>query len=201
MNKLNTQKSKKFVKQNEVEETTSKDDTLNHIIEFDVKNLERIFKENNQRVSTLKEKNKAASEKSGEVLRSRQEEKEIRGQIKNLEAKKAQLLARNKKILESKSFKELGYKNKTEPFQKLGIESKDYVVIPIPKMVTRLTDVFEEEKRLKIDIDGNSHYAVYTNDVASGRINTCEDVESYDSVLLVPITSLNKAKQLSFFQS
>ena len=160
---------------------------------FDVKNLERIFKENNQRVSTLKEKNKAASEKSGEVQRSRQEEKEIRGQIKNLEAKKAQLLARNKKILEAKSFKELGYKNKTEAFQKLGIESKDYVVIPIPKMVSRLTDVFEEEKRLKIDIDGNSHYAVYTNDVATGRINTCEDVESYDSVLLVPITSLNKA--------
>ena len=90
------------------------------------------------------------------------------------------------------TLRELGYKNKTEAFQKLGIESKDYVVIPIPKMVTRLTDVFEEEKRLKIDIDGNSHYAVYTNDVASGRINTCEDVESYDSVLLVLITSLNK---------
>ena len=159
---------------------------------FDVKNLERIFKENNQRVSTLKEKNKTASEKSGEVLRSRQEEKEIRTQIKNLEAKKAQLIARNKKISEAKSFKELGYKNKIEAFQKLGIESKDYIVIPVPKTVTRLTDAFEEEKRLKIDIDGNSHYAVYTNDVASGRINTCEDVENYDSVLLVPITSLNK---------
>lgn len=159
---------------------------------FDVKNLEQIFKDNNQRVSTLREKNKTASEKSGEVLKSRQEEKEIRAQIKALEAKKAQLVAKNKKIIDSKSIKELGYKNKIEAFQKLGIESKDYIVIPVPKSVTKIKDIFEEEKRLKIDIDGNSHYAVYTNDVAIGRINTCEDVASYDSVLLIPIASLKK---------
>lgn len=159
---------------------------------FDVKNLEQIFADNNQLVATLRQKNKVATEKSDEVFKRRQEEKEIKAQIKELETKRAQLRAKNKKISEAKTLKELGYKNKADAVNKIGMQSLDYIVIPVPKEVLHIRDAFAEEKKVKIEIDSNTYYAAYTNDIAAGRINTLDEKADIDSVLLVPISSLKK---------
>ena len=136
---------------------------------FDVKNLEQIFADNNQLVATLRQKNKVATEKSDEVFKRRQEEKEIKAQIKELETKRTQLRAKNKKISEAKTLKELGYKNKADAVNKIGMQSLDYIVIPVPKEVLHIRDAFAEEKKVKIEIDSNTYYAAYTNDIATGR--------------------------------
>ena len=159
---------------------------------FDVKNLEQIFADNNQLVATLRQKNKVATEKSDEVFKRRQEEKEIKAQIKELETKRTQLRAKNKKISEAKTLKELGYKNKADAVNKIGMQSLDYIVIPVPKEVLHIRDAFAEEKKVKIEIDSNTYYAAYTNDIAAGIINTFDEKADIDSVLLVPISSLKK---------
>ena len=159
---------------------------------FDVKNLEKIFSDNNQMVATLKQKNKKATEKTEETFKQKQSEKEKREKLKALEEKRTKLKASAKQIAAAKSIKDLGYKNKQDVVRKLEISSKDYIVIPIKSGVRKLSELFSDEKRLKIELNGNQFYAAYNNDVATGRINHIENDPDVDAVLLVPINDLKK---------
>ena len=138
---------------------------------FDAKNLERIFEENNQMVVNFRQKNKVATAKSGEVLKKKQEEKEIRAQLQELEEKRNLIKSKNKKIREATSLRDLGYKSKEDAIKKLSIDAKDYIVIPIAKDVSCISDIFAEEKGLKVEVDENTYFASYINDVATGRKN------------------------------
>ncbi len=159
---------------------------------FDAKNLERIFEENNQMVVNLRQKNKVATAKNGEVLKKKQEEKEIRAQLKELEEKRKLIKSKNQKIREATSLRDLGYKSKEDAIKKLSIDAKDYIVIPISKDVSCISDIFAEEKRLKVEVDENTYFASYVNDVATGRINSIDDEKGIDAVLMVPIFELKK---------
>lgn len=159
---------------------------------FNIENLERIFRENNQMVIDLRHKNKVATAKSGKVSEKRQEEKEIRAQLRRLEEKRALIKNRNKKIREAGSLGELGYKSKEDAVKKLAIDTKDYIIIPISKKINSIDTLFEEEKRLKVEVDGEEYFTSYVNDVATGRINTIEEESQADAVLMVPISDLKK---------
>lgn len=159
---------------------------------FDIENLERIFRENNQMIIDLRQKNKVATSKSGEVLKKSQEEKETRTQLRKLEEKRALIKNKNQKIREAKTLGELGYKSKKDAVKKLSIDTKDYIIIPIPKKINSIDTLFEEEKRLKVEVDGEVYFASYVNDVATGRINTIEEEPQVDAILMVPISDLKK---------
>ena len=159
---------------------------------FDIENLRRIFQENDEVVVDLKMKNKAASVKSSEYIKKKQDEKEKRAKLRELDAKKSDIRARSKRVRNAKSLKELGYKNKEDAARKLGIETKDYIIVPIPSTISNFDKLFADEKRLKVEVDGQTFFASYINDVATGRINTVSEEKDVNSALMIPIKSLKK---------
>lgn len=159
---------------------------------FDISALEKIFEDNRQLAIDLKSKNRHASTKSGEVAKKKQSEKEIRAQLSVLDNKSRILQDKNSSIRSAKSLSELGFRNKEDAVKKLGIESKDYVVIPIPNSIMDINDVFNDEKRLRIETKGRVVYSSYSNDVAIGIINSIEIDKNASSVLMVPISSIRK---------
>ena len=159
---------------------------------FNLENLERIFEENNQMIVDLKSKKKDATDKNNEFIRKKQDEKEMKSQLKNLENKKKDLIEKIGKIKKADTLKELGYKNKADAVKKLSIDTKDYVVIPIPNDIKDILDLFNEDKYIKVEIDGKTFFTVYSNDVAPGRVNSIDHLEKVNSALLVPINYLKK---------
>ena len=159
---------------------------------FEQENLRRIFQENDEMVIDLRLKNKEASTKNSEYVKKKQTEKEKRAKLRELESKKTEIKARNKKISDAKSLKDLGFKNKEDAASKLGIETKDYIVIPISSSISSFDELFEEEKRLRVEVDGQTYFTTFINDVASGRINTISEDSKENSALMIPIKSLKK---------
>ena len=159
---------------------------------FELENLRRIFQENDERVIDLRIKNKEASIKSSEYTKKKQDEKEKRTKLRELESKRAEIKERKKRIKEAKSLKELGFKNKEDAASKLGIETKDYIVIPISSSISSFEELFAEEKRLKVEVDGQTYFTSFVNDVAIGRINTINENNNENSALMIPIKNLKK---------
>ena len=159
---------------------------------FELENLRRIFQENDERVIDLRIKNKEASIKSSEYTKKKQDEKEKRTKLRELESKRAEIKERKKRIKEAKSLKELGFKNKEDAASKLGIETKDYIVIPISSSISSFEELFSEEKRLKVEVDGQTYFTSFVNDVAIGRINTINENNNENSALMIPIKNLKK---------
>ena len=159
---------------------------------FELENLRRIFQENDERVIDLRIKNKEASIKSSEYTKKKQDEKEKRTKLRELESKRAEIKERKKRIKEAKSLKELGFKNKEDAAFKLVIETKDYIVIPISSSISSFEELFAEEKRLKVEVDGQTYFTSFVNDVAIGRINTINENNNENSALMIPIKNLKK---------
>ena len=159
---------------------------------FELENLRRIFQENDERVIDLRIKNKEASIKSSEYTKKKQDEKEKRTKLRELESKRAEIKERKKRIKEAKSLKELGFKNKEDAASKLVIETKDYIVIPISSSISSFEELFAEEKRLKVEVDGQTYFTSFVNDVAIGRINTINENNNENSALMIPIKNLKK---------
>ena len=68
--------------------------------------------------------------------------------------------------------RDLGYKNKEDAVKKLAIEAKDYIVIPISNDIKNISDLFMQEKQVKVEIDGKTFFTTYSIDVATGKINS-----------------------------
>ena len=128
---------------------------------FELENLRRIFQENDERVIDLRIKNKEASIKSSEYTKKKQDEKEKRTKLRELESKRAEIKERKKRIKEAKSLKELGFKNKEDAASKLGIETKDYIVIPISSSISSFDELFAEENKLKVEVDGQTYFTSF----------------------------------------
>ena len=159
---------------------------------FDIENLERIFEENHQKVVEVKIKKKDTISKNKEVAGKVQEEKEVRAKLKALEEKKKLIMEKTKKINNAKTLKEIGYKNKQDAVEKLSMDTKDYIVIPIPQTTRNISELFDEKKRLKIEVDGKVFFTEYSNDVATGKINSMDYDKSISGVLMIPISVLKK---------
>ena len=127
-----------------------------------------------------------------ELSRRRSDVQVTSKRITELEQKKTTILNQMDKIEEAKSLRELGYKNKEDAKKKLEIETKDYIVIPVLENFSSISELFSEEKQLKIEVDGKIFYTSYLNKVAYGRINSMEKNEKADLVLLIPINNIRK---------
>ena len=159
---------------------------------FDIKNLEKIFEENEQLLIGFKSHKKDVTSKNNEFIQKKQDAKETRQQLNNLENKKKEIIEKYNKIKEAQSLRELGYKNKQDAVKKLSIETKDYIIIPISKNVKSLDELFYDEKNLKIEIGGKIFYTEYINYTATGKINYIEKQDDIDSALMIPIDNLKK---------
>ncbi|MBQ6991814.1 MAG: hypothetical protein IJN50_02720 [Clostridia bacterium] len=159
---------------------------------FDIENLETIFENHDQVVVDLKRKNKNVTKNMNEFSQKKQEEREIRLQLQGLKDKKKIIEERINKIEKAKSLKELGYKSKEDVIKKLSITTKDYIVIPIPKNIKNIHELFNDEKQLKVEVDGKVFFTTYSNDIATGYINSIDSEQNIDAVLMVPIYDLKK---------
>lgn len=159
---------------------------------FNSDNLQRIFQENDAMLIDLKSKNKGTASKFNELANARQGKEEINSKLKSAENKKKSLVQTIEQISCAESLKDLGYKNKEDAAKKLSMDIKDYIVIPIPYNVSNVIDLFNEEKNLKIEFEGRTFLGTYSNDVASGKINSIENNKNVNATLMIPIKSLRQ---------
>ena len=159
---------------------------------FDLANLSRIFAENNQKIVALKDRNKAATSKKKEVVQQSQTEREAKEKLRNLEEKRKKLKEKREEIIKAETLNALGFKNKENAVKKLSLESKDYLVISIPNTISKISELFENERELRVEVDGRTFLGMYSNEVAEARINTIESSETENSCLMIPIFGLRK---------
>ena len=150
---------------------------------FDLDNIERVLKENEQIIAEINSKKPE--------INSGKDEKDKKLQLRILQDKRKELMKSNQKIEKANSLQELGYKNKDEASKELSLETKDYIVIPISNKIKNISDLFIEEKKIKVEIDGMAFNAIYENDVAEGKVNKFDNTGE-NAVLLVPIGELTK---------
>lgn len=159
---------------------------------FDLTNLERIFEEHHQIIIDLKSKSKGTQRKDKEIRNGKQREGEIQFKLKGLEKQRKTLNKQAEKIKEAKTLKKLGYKNKADAAEKLSIDTKDYIVIPIPNNIYEISDLFNQEKQIKVEIDGKTFLTTYTNNIAQGYINSIGHATTSNAVIMIPMESLSK---------
>ena len=159
---------------------------------FDVKYLEQVLEENNRLQAILKSKQKHVANKKTEFQATRQKTKEVKKQLTSLEQRKKELTKQKAKIEKAKSIKELGYKDKKSAATKLSIETKDYIIIPIPSNISNIADLFNKETQLEVRIDDKCFRTFYLNDVAFGNLNSIQPLESTIGAILVPVDELIK---------
>ena len=122
------------------------------------------------------------------IKRNKKLEKSLKEQIK-----KRDLLEKEKERIErTQTLAELGFKDEKEAINKLSIDTKDYVIIPIPSNIKNISDLFNKEKQIKIEAEGDIFFTVYTANEAVGRINNISHLNGEDSVLMIPIKDLKK---------
>ena len=157
---------------------------------FDLNNLARIFREHNQNIISLRDRQKNVENKQKQVVRQRESERELKKKLGELEKKKRELEEKREKIKNAGTLHELGFRNKEEAVKRLSLQSKDYLVISIPNTVIKISDLFRREKQLKIKVGGRTFFGMYSNDVVEARINSLVTEENTGSCLLIPISEL-----------
>ncbi|MBR0426963.1 MAG: hypothetical protein IJK18_02010 [Clostridia bacterium] len=159
---------------------------------FDVKYLESILEENNRLQAILKSKQRHVANKKTEFQATRQKTKEVKKQLIALEQRKKELTKQKARIEKAKSIKELGYKDKKIAATKLSIETKDYIIIPIPSNVSNIVDLFNKETHLEVRIDDKCFRTFYLNDVAFGNLNSIQPLDNTIGAILIPVYELTK---------
>ena len=159
---------------------------------FDVKYIEQNLEENNRLQAILKSKKRHVANKKTEFKATRQKTKEVKKQLIALEQRKKDLIKQIAKTEKAKSIKELGYKDKKSAATKLSIETKDYIIIPIPSHIFNIEELFNKETQLEVRIDDNCFCTFYLNDVAFGNLNSIQSLENTIGAILVPVDELIK---------
>lgn len=159
---------------------------------FDINTLKTILEENSLTIIDLKSRRKNVTNINSELTRKRENAKETKNQIIELERKKKELIEKKKKIEIAKNIKELGYKDKEDAARRLEIDLKEFIIIPISNDISSISELFNDEKQLRIEANGKKFNTIYSNNVAYGRINSLEENENVDLVLFIPIANLNK---------
>ena len=156
---------------------------------FNIENIKKILVENEELKAELKQGIKQVSTKEKEFLGKKEEQYSVARKIEILRKKKGELLKKREKIEKASDLKEMGYRTKKEAAKDLEIQTKDYIIIPIPDEVKKITEMFKGEKSLKIEIDDKKFYTTYPYNIATGRINTAENLQE-NAVLMLPIDRL-----------
>ena len=166
---------------------------------FNIENLKKIFMENNELKNKLRQTTREASTKEKEFSSKKEEQYSISKKISILRKKLDELLKKREKVEAANSLKELGYNTKKDAVKDLGIQTKDYIIIPIPNEVKQLTEMFEREKLLKIEVNEKCFYTTYQYNVSTGRINNAENLQE-NATLMLPIYEL-EAKYIESVRS
>ena len=159
---------------------------------FETDTLKSILEENNLTVVNLKSRRKKIAGIDSELTNERAKTTEIKKQIRELNKSKEELIEKKKKIESAKTLQELGYKNKSDAAKKLGINLKEYIVIPVLRNISNIAELFNSEKQSKVEADERTFNIKYSNDVAYGKINSVQKGDDVDLVLLIPIANLSK---------
>ena len=213
-------KIKKDIEDNEnkLNEAKSEIDELNSIkeqISEDIKRFKEPFKEPFK--ETLKKTFKKALKKTINNINSNREKinkleaelnkckksitqinqqiKKINVKLNKLSIQMQDLNKKKKKIEEAQTLAELGFESKAEVVKKYKEklkDTKDYIVIPIPNEIENISDLFNEEKIAKVQINGKTFYTTYSREIATGRINFIHDLENLMAALMIPIKGLEE---------
>lgn len=177
----------------------------NRVIEWLEKNSEKLPNEikliNIQEY--IKEKEEILSNIERMILKAKeidQEIKEKKKEIKELESvekkhkipeKEISIQERIKKISQIKSFEELGF-SREEALKRIGIESFEYLVIPINGQQETLSNIFEFENKISIEVDGSKFETKYKKNTITAVINSDYNVIDEETAILVPLSEIRK---------
>ena len=147
------------------------------------KRTEEIIREKKEKRKELEKRRKRAKHsrtKNGRKNSSSYSNSKERNKISELETE-------IKAIKVAQTIQELGYDSKFDAAIELGIPTKDYIVIPAPKNIEKISQLFFTEKVLKVEVNGHIYYTTYVLNTASGRINNAEQLDDKKAVILIPI--------------
>ena len=163
-------------------------------IEFLEKEIERLRQKEKEKQGL----NKDISSLEASIRDCNKTRQRLNKEIKEQEAKIVGLVTEKEKLEKATTFEELGYRgdSKTTARNKavsdLKLDTKDYVIIPIPPNVNSISDVFKKDKQIKIEVGEDTFFTYYTLDEAVGRINNTSHLNESDSVLMIPIKKIQK---------
>ena len=159
---------------------------------FDLDSLRGVIEKNSINVIDLRSIRKELTNQKRVLTQKRQDAKEVRNELNTCLRKREELLKEKGKIERAKTLKELGYNSKQEAADDLGIDLKEYIVIPVQSNISSYSELFNTEKVVRIGYEGRSFEVEYSTDVAYGMINSMDNSETVNMVLLIPINSLKK---------
>ena len=139
----------------------------------------REIREKRRELEKRRKKSKKAITKNGR--------KNSTGHSNNNKNKIEEVIEEIKTIEEAQTIQELGYDCKFDAAIELGIPTKDYIVIPVPKSIEKISQLFFTEKVLKVEIYGHMYYTTYMLNSAFGRINNAEQLDDKKAVVLIPL--------------
>lgn len=180
-----------------IDEFTKNIDFYAHLAEFDENifvpaRLKAFLEYCEEKGIEYKKKDSEYKTKNSELQKRMEKEKKSQSGIESFSKQLKKAQERVQEIANAQSLQELDYKDKKDAAKKLKIDIKEYIVVPIPNDVQKISDLFNREKKMKVEIGGMSFYTSYTKDTAEGCINSFEEGNNSTAVLIVPIDSLRK---------
>lgn len=154
--------------------------TINHCIE----NLNEVLAYMEQANENKKKIDRVIKQKKEEIKRLTNKIKQSK-----TEEKVSEMNERIKKIEKISSFEELKM-SRQEALKLIGEEEKLYVIVPIPKEVTSLEDIFNYPKRVHIKTDDIEIETTYLSDTITGTINSNNSILNEDTALIIPLDEI-----------
>ena len=158
--------------------------------------IPRVFKlfydKCNQIVDSFKKKDSELKAKNAELHQRDEKKKRTQSGIESFSKQQESLRQQQDAITEAQDLQELGFKDKKNAAKKLKIDIKEYIVIPIPNNIQKISDLFNQEKKINIEARKKKFMATYISNTTEGYINSFGKENNSNAVLLLPIDSLRR---------
>ena len=159
---------------------------------FDIASLKSLIDEAPEKIKRKKSLQKELKGIEKSIPIHQRNIAELEKQKTELEKRKKESEQNQKKIKEARNIIDLGYKSTEEIAKKLNIDIKEYIIVPVPNDVSNFDELFNNEKQLKIEVNGKTFFVNYSNDTIQGKVNYLEDDRNTELVILIPINELKK---------
>lgn len=159
---------------------------------FDIASLKSLIDEAPEKIKRKKSLQKELKGIEKSIPIHQRNIAELEKQKTEFEKRKKESEQKQKKIKEARNIIDLGYKSTKEIAEKLNIDIKEYIIVPVPNDVSNFDELFNNEKQLKIEVNGKTFFVNYSNDTIQGKVNYLEDDRNTELVILIPINELKK---------
>lgn len=159
---------------------------------FDISSLKSLIDEAPEKIKRKKSLQKELKGIEKSITIHQRNIAELEKQKTEFEKRKKESEQKQKKIKEAGNIIDLGYKSIKEIAKKLNIDIKEYIIVPVPNDVSNFDELFNNEKQLKIEVNGKPFFVNYSNDTIQGKVNYLEDDRNTELVILIPINELKK---------